>query len=223
MKKTIHALMILDKSTSMQPHTANTIEGVNANIAALRKEHGSDMDVLFTELQFSSENGYMGEGEKDFTFRTVGASIVGIEDITNKTYVPCGGTPLLDAIGKGVEKVRTFHGDAIDDENLKIIVTIVTDGEENTSRKYDKEQIKKMIDHYQKDGKWTFTFVGCGSLDSVTTTSANLGISSTNTVAYADNNEGRTMAFRCVSDSYTTYASAVRSDSDTSALFGKKK
>jgi hypothetical protein len=127
----------------------------------------------------------------------------------------------LDAIGYGIEKVKGFHGDKLGDDNLKIIVTIYTDGSENSSKKWDRAAIKKMLDHFQSDGKWTFTFVGCGSFDNVAATSATLGISSANTVAVADTDFGRMEASTKISTSYMSYARSVKSGIVDTDLFKK--
>lgn len=224
MKKTIHSLLIIDKSSSMSPYTSRTIEGINSNIDTLRKEAGPDLDILNTQLQFSSTNSWNPVMERDFVFTNVGTPIAEVKPISKETYAPTGGTPLLDAIGYGIERIKQFHGDNLGDDNLKVIVTIFTDGEENSSVKWNNSDIKKMIEHFQSDGKWTFTFVGCGSFENVSTTSGNLGIAKDMTMAYQDSGEGRTQAFAAVSSAYTTYTRSVRADVEAKNLFdGAKK
>ena len=41
-----------------------------------------------------------------------------------------------------------------------VIFVINTDGLENSSREFTKDQIKEMIEHQQKQYKWHFTFLG---------------------------------------------------------------
>jgi hypothetical protein len=159
--------------------------------------------------------------ETDFVFTRVGIKVENITDMVEAEYRPGGWTPLLDAIGYGIEKVKGFHGDKLGDDNLKIIVTIYTDGSENSSKKWDRSAIKKMLDHFQSDGKWTFTFVGCGSFDNVAATSATLGISSANTVAVADTDFGRMEASTKISTSYMSYARSVKSGIVDTDLFKK--
>ena len=72
--KKIHALTIIDKSSSMAPYRSRTIEGINTNIAALKKEVDADTEIINTQLQFSATGnnwGFSGDAEtlkKDFTF-----------------------------------------------------------------------------------------------------------------------------------------------------------
>lgn len=213
----------------MNPYRGRTIEGINDNINTLKREVDADTVILNTLLQFSSNNNmWVGNGlsvapsETDFVFSRVGVKVDDIPDMTEKDYVPGGWTPLLDAIGYGIEKVKEFHGDKLGDDNLKIIVTIYTDGEENSSRKWERADIKKMLDHFQSDGKWTFTFVGCGSFDNVAATSATLGISSANTVAVADSDSGRAFASAKISTSYCNYARSVKLGVVDNDLFTEK-
>ena len=225
-KKIIHALTIIDKSGSMERFRSRTIEGVNENISVLKKEIDENTEILNTQLQFSGEgNNWISNGVvngRSFVFKHTGKSVAELKDMTPDDYVPSGGTPLLDAIGYGIEKVKEFHGDKLGDENLKIIVTVFTDGEENESRKWTKDEIRKMVEHFQSDGKWTFTFVGCGSLDNVTATSAGLGVAAANTVAYSYSDEGTRMAYRSVATSYRNFARSTKLGVVDNSLFTEK-
>jgi len=231
--KKIHSLTIIDKSGSMLSWRSRTIDGINSNINALKKEVDVDTVILNTQLQFSSGNNVQwyakmnagqstAELEQSFVFRRIGESVVNLPDMTEADYLPDGGTPLLDSIGYGIEKVKEFHKDDLGSDDLKIICTIFTDGEENSSRKWNKAEIKKMIDHFQSDGKWTFTFVGCGSLDAVNSTSAGLGIASSNTVAYAATDYGTAEAFSKVATSYSNFARSAKLGVIDNDLFTEK-
>jgi len=227
MKKIIHSLTIVDKSSSMEKFKSRTIEGINSSISELKKQVDSDTEILNTLLFFSGGNTNYNWtstelSETDFVFNRVGSDITTINDLTDEEYNPNGNTPLLDSIGIGVDKVKKFHGDKLGDDNLNIIVTIFTDGAENSSIKYNKTEIKKMVEHFQSDNKWTFTFVGCGSLENVTSTSNTLGISSANTVAYMATDSGTAEAYTKIGTSFANYASATKRGVVDSDLFTKK-
>lgn len=226
-KKTIHAVTIIDKSSSMTPYRSQTIEGINSNINALKREVDESTEIINTQLQFCSTTTTPWASteidvEKNFVFTRIGQPVQSLSDMTEQDYITDGCTPLIDAIGHGIEKVKSFHGDKLGDENLKIVVTVFTDGEENASRRWNKADIKKMIEHFQSDGKWTFTFVGCGSFDAVANTSVGYGISAANTVAYADNEQGRTEAYAKIATSYTNFARAAKMNVVDNDLFTEK-
>ena len=226
-KKIIHALTVIDRSGSMQNYRSRTVEGINANINALKQEVDADTVILNTQLQFAANgstwNRPTNNAQTDFLFARLGVPVQELVDMTEADYAPDGGTPLLDAIGYGIEKIKAFHGDKLGDDNLKIIVTIFTDGEENSSTKWSRDDIKKMIEHFQSDGKWTFTFVGCGSFENVTSTSTSFGISTANTVGYADNELGRTEAYAKIATSYRNFSRSAKLGVVDNDLFTEKE
>lgn len=222
--KKIHTLSILDRSGSMSSYKARTIESFNADLASLREQAKSaGVKVYNTLLTFASNNNWSASDESDFRFSRVLADVSDCPDLTAEEYTPNGGTPLLDAIGKGIERLKTELGDDLGSDDVHILVSIFTDGEENSSRSYKKDQIKKMIDHFSENGKWTFTFIGCGSLENVTATSGQLGIKEGNTVAFQATNDGYNAAYCARSTSYTTYIGAVTTGQSTDNLFTEKK
>ena len=81
------------------------------------------------------------------------------EKLSWNQYNPGGCTPLYDAIGLGISKVNALAGK--DDE---VLVTIITDGEENSSIEYSLEMIKNLIEKL-KEQNWVFTLIGTDNLD----------------------------------------------------------
>ena len=81
------------------------------------------------------------------------------KDLDWKAYSPGGGTPLYDAIGKGISKTNA----QIEDGD-HVLVTIITDGEENSSEEWTLKMIRTMIEKLKKQN-WTFTLIGTDNLD----------------------------------------------------------
>ena len=79
--------------------------------------------------------------------------------LTAKDYCPNAATPLYDAIGKGISKLN-----AETEVNDNVLVTIITDGEENCSSEYNLKMVKTLIEK-QKQLGWTFTLIGTDNLD----------------------------------------------------------
>jgi hypothetical protein len=48
----------------------------------------------------------------------------------------------------------------MESDEATVVMVILTDGEENSSRFYDFPFISKTIKRLEKTGKWTFTFLG---------------------------------------------------------------
>ena len=80
-------------------------------------------------------------------------------DLAWKDYNPCAATPLYDTIGKTVSKL---NAQVKADDN--VLVTIITDGEENCSEEWTLKMVKNLIEKL-KEQKWTFTLIGTDNLD----------------------------------------------------------
>lgn len=84
-------------------------------------------------------------------------SIEKIEPMTRRDYRPDGGTALLDAVGETVDRVELIQDHLrAEDVPKHTVLAITTDGEENSSMKYDYETIKKCSTEYKtkRAGKW---------------------------------------------------------------------
>ena len=72
------------------------------------------------------------------------------EPLSQHDYNPSGSTALYDAIGNTIDWFRNEHD---------VLMVIVTDGEENSSKKYTKSQINKMIDEKKEKNNWTYVYL----------------------------------------------------------------
>ncbi|MFS8884848.1 hypothetical protein [Synechococcus sp. H70.2] len=72
--------------------------------------------------------------------------IAAVPELTRETYVPRAFTPLLDAIGRGINDLESSLsklGEA--DRPARVLMVVVTDGQENASREFRKEQIERRM------------------------------------------------------------------------------
>jgi len=140
--------LIVDKSGSMEPLTTDTIGGINTFIDAQRKVPGT---ATFTLVQFNAR--------ATTVLNAVPMSMV--ENLSRTSYVPSGTTALLDAVGETITNTgKRLAALPEADRPSKVIVLIVTDGEENASREYRLDQIKTMIERQTKDFSWEFQYIG---------------------------------------------------------------
>jgi uncharacterized protein (DUF1810 family) len=79
-----------------------------------------------------------------------------LEMIDASRYQPNDCTPLYDAIGLGICELQKALTTVAD---YNVLVTVMTDGMENASKKYSGAEIKKMIENL-KEKNWTFTYIG---------------------------------------------------------------
>ena len=151
-KKRVHNLIIVDESGSMGIIQRETLSGLNETIATCRKmqEQFPEMEQRVTLLTFESNN-----------FKVLYDNVPATEakQLEEGDYVPGGCTPLYDAIGKGIARIN-----AVAKNGDNVLVTILTDGEENSSREYNLEMVNNLINK-QKELGWTFTLIGTDNLN----------------------------------------------------------
>jgi uncharacterized protein with von Willebrand factor type A (vWA) domain len=124
------AYMLLDRSGSMQTNWNETVGAVNAYVSELSKtDAGRDTEV--TLAVFDSGN--------DFEVIRANARPMTWSAFRADEAAPRGSTPLYDAIGKLVTKVRA-------DSPVKATIVIITDGAENCSQEVKKDAAKAMLD-----------------------------------------------------------------------------
>ena len=175
-KTQVYNLVILDKSGSMESIRKEAIDGYNETLGAIR---AAQLKHLDTQEHFVSLAAFCDCGIDMIYDKT---PIKDADKLTKEKYEPCCCTPLFDAIGKTVKKLKA---DIKDIEDAAVLVTIITDGYENSSKEWTGPAIKKLIDDCKEDG-WMFSFIGAGEdVVKVATT-----ISITNTVVWEQTTEG---------------------------------
>ena len=150
--KRVHNLIIVDESGSMEVIRKQAFVGMNETLQTVRKmqEKFPDQEQFVTLLTFDT-------GHTTWHYDNQPAAQT--KDLDWKAYSPGGGTPLYDAIGKGISKTNA----QIEDGD-HVLVTIITDGEENSSEEWTLKMIRTMIEKLKKQS-WTFTLIGTDNLD----------------------------------------------------------
>ena len=179
--KRVFNLLVVDESGSMSIIKRNALLGINETLTTIQKmqnEH-KNLEQRVTLITFDSTH-------KNLLYNNVRAYQA--KPLTVKDYNPCGATPLYDAIGMGIAKI---NAQATEDDN--VLVTIITDGEENCSEEYSLKMIKNLIEKLKKQN-WTFTFIGTDNLD-VETIAMDMGID--NHLQFAEDEAGARAMFAC--------------------------
>lgn len=159
-------LVILDRSGSMQAMKADHEGGLQSFV---KDQQDLDGDVRFTLVQFDTQNPCEVVYDR-----------APIRDVGAITLIPRGGTPLFDAIGKAtthlMEKQKTTPAD-------QTIVMVITDGEENESREWSKDQVKQRITEIEKTGRAKVLYLGA-NVDAFSE-AAKIGAASAGALNYA--------------------------------------
>lgn len=186
---------LLDRSGSMRMCWDATIEAFNGYTDGLKAEKDAAID--FTFLQFDSEG-------IDYIY--TGTPIADVKPLSHETYVPRGGTPLIEAAMKTIRAIETKLATRTD--NPKVVVNIQTDGEENASaRQYSWVELSGLVKAKTESG-WQFNFMGAG-IDGYNQ-AAKMGIGAAQTMSYDHTDLRATRAAFTASASNTANFSAGR-------------
>ena len=186
MKKGLTELVfIVDRSGSMAGLEKDTISGFNA---MLKEQAELEGEARVTTVLFDNQYRLLHDR----------IDIRAVAPLTEKDYRVGGGTALLDAIGRTIKKIRAVQKQTAEEYRAeKVLFVIITDGEENSSRKYSAEQIKERIEHQQEKYGWEFVFFGA-NMDAVLEASK-LGIAAEFARGWLANAAGTAMAYNDMS------------------------
>lgn len=137
---------IQDRSGSMGTVWDETLSGFKSFVGDLKEKGKSDgVEYFFSLTTFDTliENPISGK------------PISEVDENVLAQHGPRGSTALYDAVGYAVKSTEDNPQGAD-----KIVVVIVTDGHENSSREWSKDALHAAIDSKLKLGNWTFTYLG---------------------------------------------------------------
>jgi hypothetical protein len=188
----LYVTLILDETGSMQECKGAAIAGFNQYVATLRQEPA---ETLVTLTLFSS---------RKTEVRYQATPVARVYDLDVETYRPRDTTPLYDAIGRTLTAARL----QVPAESRKLCV-ILTDGEENASRRYTRSQIFDMIKAYEDEG-WMFLYLGANH--DVWAAGEELGVAEHNRITFLKENISHT--FECLSEATARYRRSHRTAKD---------
>ena len=184
-------IFVIDKSGSMSHLTKDTIGGFNGFIESQK----DDTKTTLTTVLFDTSWKILHDG----------IDVYEVSPMTSKDYIAGGGTAMLDAIGEIINRVQDRHDELGAEKPDNVLFVITTDGEENSSRRFTKAQIEKMIKHQTNGHGWEFMFLGA-NMDAVKE-AQDIGISATRAVSY----DWTTMGTDALYSTVTAAACATKS------------
>ena len=149
-KTKIFNVIIMDRSGSMWDIRKPAIQGYNEVLGGVKadaKKYAGTQEHFITLVLFDSssiDEVYWNEDPEK------------AEILTPETYVPGACTPLYDAIGRTLTRLNT---ELKDDVNHSVVVTVITDGLENSSTEYNLPAVQALIGHLKGEG-WSFAYMG---------------------------------------------------------------
>jgi Mg-chelatase subunit ChlD len=151
--KTTLYQFIIDRSGSMSGLEQMVVGGYNEHLSAVKNMQATypDQQFLVSLLTF----------DDDVQWLVKPAPINELNELPNDAFKPRGMTALLDAIGKGIHQIESEYDRKIQNDEMSVVLVIITDGEENASRFFNLRSIAHKIKERDQTGKWTFSFIGC--------------------------------------------------------------
>lgn len=187
MKKNLTEIVfILDRSGSMGGLEKDTIGGFNSLIEKQKKENG---EAYISTVLFDSSTEVLHDR----------VELNKIQPMTKDEYYVRGMTALLDALGGAIKHIGNIHKYARkEDVPEKTMFIIMTDGHENSSRKYHYDEIRRMITRQKERYGWEFMFLGA-NMDAISE-ARKYGIAEDMAVEYNCDRKGTAVSYDAVSD-----------------------
>ena len=221
--KLSHIVFVLDESSSMRSCWDSTIAGYNEYLAGQRTD--AEQTGTKTLVSLYKFNG----SQVNCVFDRVDVKVV--KPLDKTSYSPSGGTNLHDAIGGVLMQINNLLSTKHKSERESVIITILTDGEENQSTTFRATDVKGMVEKAEAKN-WGFMFLGA-NIDAFHAGST-LGFGATNTMQYSVKNISETInsasamtsrmrtAYASGLDTASTYAATSFTAAERSASVGKK-
>lgn len=192
-----HIIFVMDRSGSMQSIWNDAVGSYNSMIQRQKDEPG---DATFTLIAFDNE---YTEVIHDVAMRDV-------PELDKTVVFPRGGTSLLDAIGRTL-RTASERWEATREENKpsRILVSIMTDGQENSSREFNRAQVSETIagltNRENNRAQWDVIFLGA-NMDAIGE-AMDFGLAANRVANFAATNAGVSGAFTYTSNLMANYRS----------------
>jgi hypothetical protein len=133
-------VVVLDESGSMHPVRETICSALNSFIEEQRQVKGRHCS--FTLVKFN----------QNVTRVIQNCDLQEILPLSGSDYQPDGTTALFDAVGDTINWFR-YERD--------VLMVIITDGQENASRQYRKNEVMRMIKEKEDHCGWSYVYLGC--------------------------------------------------------------
>ena len=181
-KTKVYNVIIMDRSGSMWDIQRPAIQGFNevlGGVKAAKNKYQETQQQFITLVLFdsSSVDDVYWNADPDKA-----------ERLTDKTYVPGACTPLYDAMGRTLTRLEK---ELKDDTSHSVVVTVITDGYENSSSEYSLSAVRALVEHLKEQG-WSFAYMGTDH----DVSSVSVSLSITNVVKFEKTDEETMKSFR---------------------------
>ena len=181
-------VLLIDESGSMRSKIQFIIDGVNGIISKTKISRLNTETINFS-LKFFNHREYVKINQ---------VNIINVNPININDISPCGQTALLDALGKTLKR---FIFKKITNSNTfdNCIIYVITDGQENSSKVYNNQMIRNMINCAKNN--FNIDVVYIGSSNDTLLHANDIGISETNSMIFVEEPETFSNMVQSIADS----------------------
>lgn len=204
-----HITAVLDRSGSMRALESDTIGGFNK---FLEDQKATEGEATLTLVLFDDH----------YDVPHLSKNIKEIPELTNKLYFARGMTALYDALGKAIIDTGIALAALPEDQRPgTVIVLVMTDGEENSSKEFGGEEgrqrVQAMVKTQTEVYKWSFVFMGA-NIDAKAV-GASLGVAAAQALNYTSDSHGTRSAYEAMSSG----TKGLRDHTRTKGALGRTK
>ena len=187
-----YLIFVIDRSGSMASIRDDMIGGFNTFIKTQKDAKLGDCKVF----AYKFDNIY------ETMFEDIDLDAVPALDRTN--YVPRDMTALYDAIATTIDNIGArLAAMKEEDRPEKVLVVTITDGEENSSQKFNQQDVANRIKTQREQYNWDFAYIGANQ-DSWKVGSG-MSYTAGTTMDYVADSAGVAMAFASLGDGTSKY------------------
>lgn len=153
MNKQTYYHLVLDRSGSMDSCWKEARQSFESQLQGFKDKQVefTDQDLFFSYCAFNQALKF-----------SEGILPISQAAIDWREIFPDGMTSLYDAIGSSIQFLKSKLRTELENEHTDVVMLILTDGFENSSRIFNGHEVKRLINELELSGKWQFLFLGAG-------------------------------------------------------------
>ena len=174
---------IMDRSGSMADKVEDAVGGFNSTLEVLRKEQ-TDNSIINVSVK-------LFDNKEEMLIRSI--PLANVKPLESHQFIPRGQTALLDAMGNTLSffmEKKLMNPQAYD----CCTIYIVTDGMENSSKKFTRNHIKEMIQSAELN--YNIKVIYLGANQDAILEAGNLGINAGQAINYSESREETEAVYR---------------------------
>lgn len=157
-EKTLHAIIILDESGSMEDMRQEAIDVFNNQVGILEKR-AKEINIKLTLVKFATvpETIFW---DADINPASGPFEATKVTRLSKDNYDPDGSTAMLDAVGRTLSKFRYCSAVDLKDENTTFLMILISDGLENNSKEFGWNDVAELVERVNENKRWKFVYLG---------------------------------------------------------------